>query len=408
MLNSIQSLKNYLTLPSKPSMIFMGVALVLLLVLAYGFRPAPIVVDATPAKRAYLNISVEEEGRTRLPDRYEISTPVTGYITRISLNPGDEVKRGMVLFTINPIQASPLDARNRAQAEALLARAESALEAMRSQIDSEEARVKLAEIELARIQHLADAGHLSAENLDRAQAEAKRATASLRSTRFSVDVARHERDSARATLAAKNKGSVSAPITVHSPVDGVVLKRMRQSEGPVQYGEPVIIVGDLASLNIEVDVLSPDAVRLQPGMRVELARWGGDHLLMGKVQRIEPAGFTRFSALGVEEQRVWVIVDVETERSQWSTLGDGYRVEARFIVWEQDNVLQVPTSALFREGDAWYLYVVHSHRARRRTVTVGRQSGLSSEILSGVKESDSVILYPGQEVHEGSRISVRQ
>jgi HlyD family secretion protein len=382
----MKPLREFFKLSHKRSALFVVLALALLLLLIYGFRSPPVLVDAVRAKRDFFRISFEEEGRTRLPDRYEISTPVTGYISRITLNPGDDIKRGMTLFTINPIHASPLDTRSRAQAEALLARAKSALEMTLSQVDSDKALAKLANIELARMQQLADLGHMNVENLDRAQAEAKRAAAKLRSTLFAVDVARHERDSASAVLNADSKQLTAAPITIRSPVNGVVLKRMRQSEGVVQSGEPIVVVGDLASLEVEVDVLSADAVRLQTGMRVELERWGGDNILLGQVRRVEPAGFTRFSALGVEEQRVWVIVDLDAERSQWSNLGDAYRVEARFILWEKNNVLQVPTSALFREGNIWHLYAIHNNRAQELTVTIGRNSGLNSEIMSGVEK----------------------
>lgn len=393
--------------PSKKSLLWMGAGVLLLVLILSGLRDAPQLVDSALAERGYFQLVVEEEGRTRLPDRYQVSAPVAGYLGRVTLEPGDEVAQGDLLFTVNPAQATPLDARTRAQAEAQLARAEAALLAARTQVEAESARTELAEAELQRIQTLVNAGHLPAENLDRSRAEFRRANAALQSARFAVDIARHERDNARALLQHSGSDSAANPVEIRAPINGLVLARQRQSEGSVQAGEAILTLGDLATLEVEVDVLSPDAVRLAPGMRVELERWGGDDKLPGRVRRIEPAGFTRYSALGVEEQRVWVIVDLDAGPDQWRSLGDGYRVEARFIVWEDDDVLQVPASALFREEAVWALYVINNNRAQRREVTPGRRSGLRVEILAGLEQGERVLLHPGQNISEGSRVQWR-
>ncbi len=390
--------------PGIRALLFTGLGLLLLLLLALGFRAPAILVDSAGAGRDAFKVFIEEEGRTRLPDRYQVSAPVAGYLNRVLREPGDAVTQGDVLFTINPLPAAPLDARSRAQAEAALARAEAVLQSAISQVESSSARAELAETEWQRISRLVEQGHISAEALDRAQAELRQASASLRSSRFGVDVARHERDNAQAILAVEGGQQDTLPVTVRAPVSGVVLSRQRQSAGVVQAGEPILMVGDLASLEVEVDVLSPDAVRLRPGMRVELERWGGDSLLPGRVRRVEPAGFTRYSALGVEEQRVWVIVDFDAGREQWQLLGDAFRVEARFILWEADNILQVPASALFRDSDGWALYVIANGRAIRRAVTPGQRSGLMAEILDGLDEGEQVILHPGQDMADGSRV----
>lgn len=392
---------------SKRTLLIAGGAVLVLLALALGFRDPPALIDSAEVKRAPFRVTVEEEGRTRVVDRYEVSAPVTGHIARVLLEPGDAVAPGDTLFVINPQQATPLDARSRAQAEAVLGRAEAALKAARTLVDAEQARLDLAETELQRMRRLVEAGHMPRDALDRAEAEARRANATLRSALFAVDVARHERDNARATLAVAGGEEVLAPLRVTSPVRGVVLNRVRQSEGAVQAGQPVLSLGNLDSLEVEVDVLSPDAVRLEPGMPVELERWGGDQVLPGRVRRIEPAGFTRVSALGVEEQRVWVIVDIEGERDAWRNLGDGYRIEARFILWEGDEVLQVPASALFRQGDTWGTYVVDENRARYREVVPGRRSGLQREILEGLEPGERVVLHPGQDMRDGARVRMR-
>jgi len=375
--------------------------------LALGFRePAPL-VDAADVVRAPFRVTIEEEGRTRVKDRYEVSAPIAGQIARVSLEPGDRVAPGAVLFVIDPLLSAPLDARARAQAQATLARAESALQASQTQMQVEQARAALADSELARLRPLAATGHVSAAALDRAQSEVRTAAAALRSARFAVDVARHERDVARAALSVNGTAAGSAPMPVRSPVDATVLKRLRQSEGTVQAGAAILTLGDLDSLEIEVDVLSPDAVRLQPGMPVEVERWGGDTTLSGRVRRIEPSGFTKVSALGVEEQRVWVYVELDGDREAWRRLGDGYRVEARFVVWQGDDVLQVPAGALFREGDRWGLYVIDGDRVRHRQVTPGRRGGLLVQIVDGLQAGERVVLHPGQDLRDGARVRVR-
>lgn len=397
----------------KQKLIYAALALLVLLALVAGFREPPALVDSALVGRAPLLVSVEEEGRTRLADRYQVSAPVAGYLGRIELEPGDAVVQGQPLFSINPTPAISLDARSRAQAEATLARAQSALAAARTQVEAEQARLELADKELARIQRLVENGHLPVDNLDRARAEARRAKASLNSARFAVDVAHHELENAQATVAVGGGAQRDAPFAVNSPIEGVVLSRQRQSEGSVQAGEAVLTLGDLNNLEVEVDLLSPDAVRVQPGMRVELARWGGVGMLPGRVRRVDPAGFTRFSALGVEEQRVWVIVDIDAPREQWQFLGDGYRVEARFILWEGDNILQIPASALFRNdekvhtGNEWVCYVIKQGRAKRRVVSIGRRSGLQVEVTAGLDEGERVLLYPGQDIVDGSRVRLR-
>lgn len=393
--------------PDKRTLWLMALGGLVLVAIAWGFRAPPVLVDSALAARGHFQQIVEEEGRTRLPDRYQVSAPVAGYLSRVRLEPGDEVEQGTTLFSVNPAPAIPLDARSQAQAQATLERSQAALEAARTRVDAEEARVELSDAELARVQALVADNHLPREHLDRARSQARQASATLRSAQFEVDVARHERDAARASIAVVGGEQISGPVQVPAPLNALVLTRERQSEGMVQAGEAILTLGDLAGLEVEVDVLSPDAVRLRPGMRVDIERWGGEETLPGRVRRVDPAGFTRFSALGVEEQRVWVIVDFDAERDRWQHLGDGYRVEARFVLWEADDVLQVPASALFREGERWATFVIQGGRAQRREVDPGRRSGLMTEILSGLEEGERVVLHPGQDIEEGSRVKVR-
>lgn len=394
-----------ISLPGLRGWLMFGLAVLIVLALMLGFRAPATLVDSATVTRADFRITVEEEGRTRVADRYELSAPVAGQLSRVLLEPGDRVQAGDALFLIHPLHAQPLDARSRAQAEAVLARAEAAVALAMSQREAEAARSELAEAELLRARPLVEAGHLSQDQFERIEAEARRARASLRSARFAVDIARYERDNARAALNGGHSGST--PIQVNSPVSGQVLRRLRQSEGALHAGESVLAIGNLDSLEVEIDVLSPDAVRLRPGMLVELERWGGDGLLQGRVRRIEPAGFTRVSSLGVEEQRVWVIVDIDSPRESWQGLGDGYRIEARFILWQGEDILQVPASALFRQGDQWFAYVIEEERAGLRQVEPGRRSGLLREIREGLVVGEQVILHPGSGIEEGSRVRLR-
>lgn len=393
--------------PTRRLLWLAALGLVIVAGLVLGFREPPALVDTAEAQRGSFRVLVEEEGRTRLADRYDVSAPVSGHLSRVRLEPGDHVERGDPLFIVHPLYAAPLDARSRAQAEASLGRAEAMLAATRSYVEAEEARAELARKELERVRPLAQAGHLSAEVLDRAETEARRADAALRSTRFAVDVARHERDNARATLAVTGGTDDGAPLTVNAPLDATVLRRPRQSEGAVQAGEPVLVLGDLNSLEVEVDVLSRDAVRIRPGMPVLLSRWGGDDDLVGTVRRVEPAGFTRVSALGVEEQRVWVLVDIDLEPALAAGLGDGYRVEAAFVLRDSDDILQIPVSAVFRDDQGWATYVVEQGRASLRRLEIGERSGLRAEVLDGLTAGEQVILHPGQDIRSGRRIRLR-
>lgn len=392
-------------MPGFRTLILLGVAALLVLAVALGFRSPPVLVDSAEVQHGEFRIVVEQEGRTRVADRYEVHAPVSGQLARVLLEPGDMVAAGDVLFRIHPLHSPPLDARSRAQAEAMLAGAEAAVRLAHSQLEAEQSRLELAEGQWRRVHVLFEQGHLASEQYDLSEAELRRARAAERSARFALDVARYERDNARAVL--RESGQGSAPIQVLSPVDGQVLRRLRQSEGAVQAGEPVLAIGNLESLEVAVDVLSADAVRLRPGMNVELERWGGDELLLGWVRRVEPAGFTRISALGVEEQRVWVIVDLSSPAEQWQGLGDGFRVEARFILWQGDGVRQVPASALFRHGEGWAAYVIQNGQARLRMVQPGRRSGLMREIVGGLQAGERVVLHPGEQIVDGGRIRLR-
>ena len=234
--------------------------------------------------------------------------------------------------------------------------------------------------------------------------------ANQRSANFRVEVASYELEAARSLLDYRAENEFDNPerVAVRSPIDGRILKVAHECAGPVRTGEPLLEVGDPSALEIEVDVLSADAVKIQTGMRVLFDRWGGDGLLEGRVRLVEPVGFTKVSALGVEEQRVLIISDFTSEPDTWQRLGDGYRVEARFILWQQNDVLQVPASSLFRYRDNWALFVVENGRAIRRDVTLGQRNGLVAQIINGVTEGETVVNHPSDEVEDGKRVTMRK
>ena len=389
--------------------IFLAViALLIAAGLFYGFRPQPIAVDLGAATRGPLRVTVEQEGRTRVIDHYVISAPVAAYAQRIELEVGDGVQRGAALVRLEPLRAEVLDPRQRAAAEAGVAAAKAAVSAAEQNAEAAKASADLAQKELERIRKLRADGHVTQDAEDRAAAEAERSGAQLRSAQFAADTARYDMEAARTALRyAAEPAAAKEPIIVRAPVAGRVLRIPRKSEGVVTAGQALMEIGDPRALEVEVDVLSADAVRLHPGTRVEFERWGGEGKLEGKVRVVEPVGFTKVSALGVEEQRVWVIVDFTSPAAQWQQLGDGYRVEASFILWEEDNVLQVPASALFRDGAGWALFAVQQGKAVKREVRVGQRNGLSAQILSGINEGDRVIVHPDDQVRDGVRVAAR-
>lgn len=385
-------------------------ALVVIAALAWGFLPRPVKVDIATVARAPLRVTVEEEGRTRVIDRYVVSAPVAGYAQRIELRVGDAVKQDQTLVELEPLRSEVLDPRSRAAAEARVAAAEAALQVAEQNARAATSDAKIARKEFERRKVLAAEGRIAREERDRAEAAMQRTEASRRSADFAVDVARHELEAARTALeyaAARASGTDPERVAVRSPIDGRVLSIPRESEGVVASGQPLIEVGDPAALEVVVEVLSADAVRIRPGMAVEFTRWGGEGILHGAVRTIEPTGFTKISALGVEEQRVRIVADITSPPETWTRLGDGFRVEAGFILWEGDDVLQIPASALFRSGEDWAVFTLDGGRARQRIVDVGHNNGFAAEIVQGVQEGESVIVHPSDAVADGVRVAPR-
>jgi HlyD family secretion protein len=386
------------------------ITVVIIALLAWGFWPQPVLVEAVAAMRAPLAVSIEEEGRTRVIDRYIVSAPVDGVACRVQLEVGDPVKKGQVLLGITPLESQIMDPRSRAQAKARVSAAGSALRAAQEEAQAATAAQEYAATELERLQPLIEEGLIARDAFNRAETEAKTSAAAKRSADFNVDVAGYDLEAARTLLqysAATASGIPAERVPVRSPIDGRILKVQHECEGAVRTGDPLLEVGDPTALEIEVDVLSADAVKIKPGMQVLFDRWGGEQPLQGRVRNIEPVGFTKISALGVEEQRVLVISDFTSHGEQWQRLGDGYRVEAHFILWQEDDVLQVPASSLFRYKQGWAVFVIDGNRASRREIKVGQRNGLNAQILAGVATGEMVINHPSDAVEDGRSVKQR-
>jgi len=388
-----------------------GIALLAVAVtagLAYGFLPKPAKVETVAAQTGPLAVTVEEEARTRVLERYTVSAPVSGYARRIGLKVGDAVAVGQVLAEIEPVRSAALDPRSRAQAEAAVQVAASALAGARQQAAAAAAEARLAQLEVARSESLGQARFLSQAAVDTARARNDQAGAARLAAERGVDVAAHELAAARALLQRAGAPSSAETVAVAAPVAGRVLKVEHESAGTVAAGQALMEIGDADTLEVMAEVLSTAAVKIAPGARVVLDRWGGGPPLEGRVRVVEPAGFTKVSALGVEEQRVRVVVDITTPKEVWRRLGDGYRVEASFVVWEGKDVLLAPTSALFRHGDGWAAFVVEDGRARLRPLSVGQRNGLQAQILKGLKAGERLINHPDDRVRDGARVSATE
>ncbi len=389
------------------------VALLLMLVaaaIAYGFWPKPLQVEAVEVKRGSMQVTVEEEGMTRVVERYVVSAPVAGYLRRIDLKAGDAVRAGQRLTELEPPRPLALDARTRAEAQARVAAAEAAQRVASERAVAAAEEAARAQESYQRIADMCKVQCASQEEQDQARMRARATAALQRAAEAALEVAAHDLEAARSVLrysAARGGFATMERVPVTAPTAGRVLKLLRESEGVVQAGDPLLELGDPRVLEVAVELLSADAVRIAPGMTVVFKRWGGGEDLMGKVRKVEPAGFTKVSALGVEEQRVWVISDFISDPEVWRGLGDGYRVEASFVLWQEANVLQVPASALFRMGEAWAVFVVTGGKASLRELTLGQRNGLAAQVLSGLSAGEWVITHPDNTVTDGVAVRVR-
>ncbi|HYQ47637.1 MAG TPA: efflux RND transporter periplasmic adaptor subunit, partial [Thermodesulfovibrionales bacterium] len=353
---------------------------------------------------------VDEEGKTRVRDRFVISAPVAGYLRRVEFDVGDSAAKGQVIAELEPLRSTVLDPRSRAEALAALSAAQAVLNAAKENARSAAASADYALKNLERQKKLFESGYVAKDSLDQADADAKRTEANRLAADAAVRSARADVERAQSTLGhspAEGTADRGRIVAIRAPVDGSILKVHHESEGVVNAGDPVIDIGDPRKLEVKVEVLSADAVTIRPGSTVYFERWGGENPLIGTVRTVEPEAFTKVSSLGVEEQRVLVIADITSVPEEWKRLGDGYRVEASFIIWEGKDILQVPASALFRKGEGWAVFVIEGGKARTRPVKIGHRNGLIAEITEGLSEKDTVISHPDDRISDGVRVRRR-
>ncbi len=380
------------------------VAIAVALGIAYGFMPRPVPADVVRVSRGLLVVTVEEEGKTRVKERYTVTSPVEGFLRRIDLDVGDRVKKGQTVAVVEPPRSSVHDPRTLAEYRAALSMAEAALKGAKERQRAVEAEREYAAKKLERTKRLFERGVVSSDEMDHVRSNAESAEAELKAAEAAVKAARFDLEKARAAVTFSAARGGERTLELRSPVDGRVLKLHRESEGAVMPRDPLVDIGDPGKLEVVTEVLSADAVRIKKGATVFFERWGGREPLSGRVTTIEPAGFTKVSSLGVEEQRVNVIAEITAMPEEARKMGDGYRVDAKFVIWKGKSVLKVPVSALFRHGDGWAVFVVKNGRARRRALKVGHMNGLFAEVISGLKEGETVIAHPDDDIDDGVRM----
>ncbi len=368
-------------------------------------RKPALEVDMAEVTRGPMQVSVSDLGETRVRDLYTVSSPVTGEVLRIPFKPGAQVGAGASVAEIQPVAPSPVDSRSYAETAARIAGLEAQLAAARAEVQQAGAAQRLAEADNARIAALTAKGFVSRAQADAARAARDRTRAASAAARQGEDAALHALQAARASL----RGSAGAPagqvVRVKAPVSGAVMRVLHESAGPVVAGTALLELGDPSAIEIVSDMLSADAVKVTPGAAVEIDAWGGEAPLKGKVRLVEPYGFTKISALGVEEQRVNVVIDLTDPAAARARLGHGYRVIVRVALWSAPEVLKVPLGALFRQGEGWAVFAVGSDgRARKVAVKVGHINDEAAEVLGGLSAGDKVVLHPGEKVADGVEV----
>jgi len=368
--------------------------------IVFLLTPSPLRVEAEQVTRGAMRVTVDQEGETRIHDRFVLSSPIVGRLLRVELDDGDPVRKGQIVARIEP---TPLNQREREEVHARVAAAEAALRQAKAREAHARADREQASRDRTRAETLARKGNIAAQALEQAKNADVTAEDELKAAEYGVDVAASEENVARAGLIGLNADPSKARplIELRAPVSSRVLRVVEKSERVVSVGTPILTLGEPGQLEIVADVLSTDAVKIQPGAEVLVDGWGGDHPLRARVRLVEPYGFTKVSALGVEEQRVNVISDfVDSPRP----LGDGYRVQVHIVTWSSADVLKVPLSALFRRGEKWSVFVISRGRARIKDIETGHRNESEVEIVGGLAEREIVIVHPPNQLSEGIRV----
>lgn len=381
--------------------------------IAWGLRPQPVAVDLAAVTVGPMKITVNEEGKTRIRERYTVIAPLSGQMRRVELKPGDAVSQGRSVITIiEPTDPALLDARAIASAKARVNSAQASKQQSAQILDRSKVALDYAEAELRRTRTAFESRGVSDLALKEAEMTHRTRQVELKAAIFSEQIARYELEQAEAALLQVTPNGSAAHesprLPVPSPINGVVLAVARESAGVVNSGAALVELGDPKDLEVVVQALSRDAVQIRPGAEASLEQWGGEMPLRARVRRVEPAGFTKISALGVEEQRVNVLLDFLDPYETRSSLGDGFRVEARITVWEKPSVVRVPAGALFRRNGEHAVFKEDRGVARLVTVKIGRVNAMEAEVIEGLQPDDRVVLHPGDRVQDGVKLVARE
>lgn len=395
----------------KATWIYTGIgAIAAMLALTWAFSPRPVEVEVAKAVVGPFQTTVEEDGKTRLRERYVVSAPLAGLLTRISLREGDPVREGQVVATLMPVLSPLLDERSLREQQARLEVAQANVQRINARIEGAKVALQQARNEAQRSEQLATQGFVSPTKLDNDRLAVLAAQKELEAANEERHVAGHEVDQARAALMAVQRpdGRGARVFELKAPVSGSVLRVTQTSEATVALGTPLIEIGDVSRIEIVAELLTTDALAARPGSPVIVDRWGGEAPLEGKVRLVEPGGFTKVSALGVEEQRVRVLIDITSPPERWRPLGDGYRVGVRIVTSSVGSALKVPVSAVFpAEGGGMAVFVFDGKRARRVPVQLVARNGSDAWVGQGVSAGTQVIVYPPPSVKEGVRVRAR-
>ncbi|MGD9171356.1 MAG: HlyD family efflux transporter periplasmic adaptor subunit [Candidatus Thiodiazotropha sp.] len=388
-------------------------SLILLGSLVWAFIPRPIPVDMLTLNPGEMVVTVDEEGETRVRDVFVLSAPISGRAMRIEAEVGDEVIAEETLIAqIEPIDPALLDPRSEAQARADIRAAEANLILAKASVKEARVELEFADSELKRARKLRADAVMSEREMEAAERTYQTRQAALETAIATQQARQAELERARAQLISPTEARVRSNecpcVPIKAPVDGRILKILHKSEGVVPAGEPLVEIGNPADLEIVADLLSSDAVKVKQGQRVIIVNWGGDKPLEGVIRRVEPFGFTKVSALGIEEQRVNVIIDLTSPKEAWSRIGHGYQVDVQIVLWHGSEVLKLPLTALFRDSGEWAVFLEHEGKANMRRVTLGRRTGLEAEILSGLSAGNRIVVHPGDKVAEGVDIKARK
>lgn len=376
----------------------------------WSFSPQSEMVDLAVVTKGPLQVTVQDEARTRVRDAYVVSAPVGGRLLRVPNYPGDDVIAGYTIVAqLEPSEPAFLDARARAQAEARVKAATAARALSAADVRQTQAEVDNAASELKRVEALAPRGLVARVELERAQMRQQKAAAALESARAALSVKQFELENARMLLVDYSGANPETLpfVSLKAPVTGRIFRVLQKSESVVAAGTPILEIGNPGDLEVAADLLSTDAVKVKPGATAWITDWGGSSELAARVRLIEPSGFTKFSALGVEEQRVKVILDIVEPRGAWTQLGDGFRVNVRIAIWESNDAVRVPLGALFRDGQSWSAYLAKEGRAVLVPIEIGQVNGRDAQVIAGLTEGDEVVLHPSDRIGDGTPIAER-